>query len=61
MHNENIVGRMTACMKRVRIALLRMTLFSSSFRYSPICPKRSKVLNSETCFSLVLLTFEISL
>ena len=32
------------------MALLRMMDFSSSLRYSPVCPKRSKKVNCDTFF-----------
>ena len=58
--SEKNVMKQTPCMNRERMALLRMVLLISSFRYSPICPKRFKALNSETVFSLVFSAFEIS-
>ena len=42
------------------MALLRMVLLISSFRYSPICPKRFRAENSETCLSFVFSFLEIS-
>ena len=58
--SEKNMMKHTPWMKRERMALLRMVLLISSFKYSPICPKRLSALNSETVLRFVFSFLPIS-